>query len=168
MEVGLEHARHSPDPPNLETPMRLSIVRVFTLAAFIGLGVACGDDGDPMTPDPDPDGRVVKASPAFTADIQEIFERKGCTASQCHGSGAGQAGLNLSSGSSYADLVNVTSSQDAAYTLVVPDSADVSLLYLKVLPNPPVGSQMPVGMTALDTIDVNNIRNWIDTGAPNN
>lgn len=152
--------------------MRPSFVRVLTLTAFLGIAAACGDD-DPMTPDPDPDpdptpGRTVKANPAFTADVQEIFDRRGCTASQCHGADPGQAGLNLSSGSSYAELVNVASSQDANFTRVVPDTADVSLLYLKVLASPPVGAQMPPGGQALDTIDTNNIRNWINTGAPNN
>ncbi|MDH3223713.1 MAG: hypothetical protein OEO23_08350 [Gemmatimonadota bacterium] len=151
--------------------MKHSFVRILSTLALVGAIGACGDD-DPMTPDPDPDpnpsgGRTVKANPAFTADVQEIFDRRGCTASQCHGTDPGQAGLNLSAGSSYADLVNVASSQDPNFIRVVPDSASVSLLYLKVLANPPIGGRMPVGGT-LDTIDTNNIRNWIDTGAPNN
>jgi len=30
------------------------------------------------------------------------------------------------------------------------------------------GSQMPLGGAALDNIDLTNIKNWINTGAPNN
>ena len=31
-----------------------------------------------------------------------------------------------------------------------------------------VGSRMPIGGAALDNIDMTNIMNWINTGAPNN
>lgn len=140
---------------------------------LVGATLACGDGSDPTDPygpgGNGGDGRTVKANPSFGADIQEIFGRRGCTASQCHGVSPGQASLNLSAGAAWGDLVNVASSQDPSWIRVVPGDASVSLLFLKVSESdPPVGVRMPQGLSPLDTIDQQNIRNWIDTGAPNN
>lgn len=150
--------------------MRPPLVRRW-IPVILLAAAACGDSGtDPYGGGGNGgDGRVVKASPSFGADIQEIFNRRGCTASQCHGVSPGQASLNLSAGAAYGDLVNVPSSQDASWIRVVPGDASASLLYLKVSQaNPPVGARMPQGLSPLDTIDQHNIRNWIDAGASNN
>jgi hypothetical protein len=109
---------------------------------------------------------VVKANPAFGADIQEIFDRRGCTASGCHGS-AQSAGLDLRSGSAYGSLVNVQASSEPIVR-VIPNDAQNSYLVIKLEGRQSVGAQMPRGGSPLDTIDMRNIRNWIDTGAPNN
>ena len=150
--------------------MRQSLVRTLGIGLLIGVLGACGDS-DPVTPDPDPDPdpdpRVVLANPAFGANIQEIFDRRGCTASQCHGASPGQAMLNLSSGAAHGQLVGIPSFQVPTSMRVVAGDADASYLVMKLLGTGQQG-QMPQGGQPLDMIDMDNIRNWINTGAANN
>ena len=110
-------------------------------------------------------GRVIKANPSFASDIQEIFTRTGCASSSCHGVSE-SAGLRLTSGDSYGELVNVASTQVSSFR-VIPNDAQNSYLVVKIEGRQTVGSSMPIG-GSLDNIDISNIRNWIDTGAPNN
>ena len=112
------------------------------------------------------DNRVVKLDPSFQSDIQEIFDRRGCSASSCHGS-AEAAGLRLTDGSSHSELVGVPATTEAG-TRVIAGDAQASYLVIKIEGRQNVGGRMPVGGSALDSIDVNNIRNWIDQGAKNN
>ena len=144
-------------------------VAFLALAMVLGLGLsACGDSGT------GPDGggggggdtRVIVADPSFAGVIQEIFTRKGCTASSCHGSSQ-QEGLDLRAGSSYADLVNVASTQGAGFR-VIPGNADGSYLVVKVEGRQTVGTRMPQTGSNLDNIDLTNLKNWINLGAKNN
>lgn len=127
------------------------------------VATACGDDTptDPIDPP-----RVIKANPAFQADVQEIFDRVGCSTSGCHGSAA-RAGLDLRTGSAWANLVDVTATNEAV-SRVIPGDAQASYLVIKLEGRQTVGSRMPLGGTPLDNIDLTNVRNWIDNGAPNN
>ncbi len=135
-----------------------------TLVMLLLALAACGGDDGPTEPvDP---GRVVKANPAFAADIQEIFDRVGCSSSSCHGS-AMRAGLDLRPGNAWASLVGVTATNEPILR-VSPGDAEESYLVIKVEGRQTVGSPMPLGGTPLDDIDVTNLRNWIDNGAPNN
>jgi len=111
-------------------------------------------------------GRVIKADPSFASDIQEIFNRKGCADAACHGS-LQEAGLDLRSGSSYAQLVNVPSTQTGILR-VIPGNAQGSYVVMKVEGRASVGDRMPLGGVALDNIDLTNLRNWINQGAKNN
>ena len=152
--------------------MNRALVRTLGACAALVLVAACGsDDDDPMAPEPPPgepgDTRSVLANPSFATNIQEIFGRRGCTAAQCHGADPGQANLNLSSGTARAQLVRIPSRLEPTFLRVVPDSADISYLVIKIEGRQQVGVQMPVGGT-LDSIDINNIRNWINQGAQNN
>jgi hypothetical protein len=134
---------------------------------------ACGGDGG-TGPNMDSNGnggggtttRVVKANPSFGTDIQEIFTRKGCTASACHGASA-QAGLSLTTGNAYGNLVNVTATQSALFRVAPGDPAN-SYLVMKAEGNAAVGARMPLGGSALDNIDIQNLKNWISSGALNN
>ena len=149
------------------------------LAVSIGVATAlslsaCGDGG--AGPDPHPGGggggsggggaRVIVADPAFSSVIQEIFNRKGCTDSSCHGS-AQQEGLDLRSGNAYSNLVNVNAAQ-AAVARVIPGNANGSYLIVKVEGRQTVGVRMPMDGTPLDNIDLTNLKNWINQGAKNN
>lgn len=111
-------------------------------------------------------GRVVKADPLFGSDIQEIFDRTGCSASSCHGT-VESGGLRLTSGSSYGELVNIAAVAESG-TRVIPNDATNSYLVIKLEGRQTSGSSMPVGGAALDTIDIGNIKNWINQGAKNN
>lgn len=135
---------------------------VLALAALALTG--CGGDS-PAEPD-DMDPRVVKANPSFQADIQEIFERKGCSASTCHGESQ-RAGLDLRSGTSYDALVGVTATTESVVR-VIPGDAEGSYLVVRVEGRQAVGNRMPLGGTPLDSIDVANLRNWIERGAARN
>lgn len=142
-----------------------SALPVMASAIFIG---ACSDATDPGT-DPPPNGgsgREVVADPSFAQIIQPIFDRKGCTASNCHGS-LQSAGLDLRSGNSHASLVNEPASNEAGEIRVIPGDATNSYLMVKLEGRQNVGSQMPIG-GSMDDIDLGNLRNWINQGAKNN
>lgn len=144
-----------------------------TLLSFLSLMLAttvaaCGDSGTGPRENPDNNGnaRAIVADPSFANVIQEIFNRKGCAASSCHGSFEAAA-LNLTAGNAYANLVNVTATQ-AAVARVIPGNANDSYLVVKLEGRQSFGQQMPLGGSALDNIDLTNIKNWINQGAKNN
>ncbi len=139
-------------------------LRAVLAAALIVGAVACSSDS-PSGPDGGHD-RVVKANPTLSADIQEIFDRKGCSSAGCHGS-AQSAGMDLRSGAAYASLVGVTATTEAIVR-VIPGDAQGSYLMMRVEGRQSVGSRMPLGGVALDSIDLGNLRNWIMQGALEN
>lgn len=141
--------------------------------AFAFFLSACGGDGGTGPDDNGMNGgggggeaRVVKDDPSFASDIQEIFNRNGCSAGVCHGSSA-QAGLDLRTGNSYGNLVEVTATQADMFR-VTPGDPTNSYLIRKVEGTASFGEQMPLGGTPLDAIDLANLRNWISSGASNN
>ena len=133
------------------------------IAAIALLGACGGGDGG-VDPGPAPD---IVASPSFGTDIKEIFDRRGCAVAGCHGSQQ-SGGLDLRSGASYAELVNVTSEGEAAYVRVVPSDATNSYLVIKLEGRQTFGDRMPISGGALDNVDLTNIKNWINAGALNN
>ena len=151
--------------------MKHPMIAGLGLVFFLALG-ACGGDGG-MGPGENNNNngggenmRVIVADPAFGSVIQEIFNRKGCSASSCHGS-TREAGLDLRAGSSHASLVNVTATQ-AAVARVIPGNANDSYLIVKVEGRQSFGARMPLGGSNLDNIDLTNLKNWINQGAKNN
>jgi hypothetical protein len=108
----------------------------------------------------------VKADPSFANDIQEIFDRRGCSNATCHGAVRAGANLDLQAAVSYANLVNVASTSEPG-TRVIPGNADASYLVIKLEGRQSVGSSMPIGGAALDETDLTNIKNWINRGAQN-
>jgi hypothetical protein len=136
-----------------------------TLLSVTLLVSACGDGGSPSSPSP-PDNRTVQADPSFSATIQEVFDRRGCTQSACHGL-AEQAGLDLRRGTSYGDLVNVIATSEPIVR-VIPGNADGSYLVIKLEGRQRVGDRMPQGLAPLDSTDLTNVKNWIAQGAKNN
>ena len=128
---------------------------------------ACGSD--PMGPGNGGNQREIKANPSFAADINEIFQRRGCSSGVCHGAAGGQAGLTLTSSAAnnYAMLVNVDATSES-FKRVLPNDANGSYLVIKLEGRQQVGSRMPQGGAPLDNIDLTNIKNWINNGAPNN
>jgi hypothetical protein len=147
--------------------MKRFLPLAMTVAAALVLA-ACGDSGT----GPDDNGgtngttRTVVADPSYANVIQEIFNRRGCASGSCHGS-AQAAGLSLTPSTSYANLVNITATQSAS-ARVIPGDANSSYLIVKVEGRQTVGNRMPPSGSALDNIDLTNLKNWINQGAKNN
>jgi hypothetical protein len=151
--------------------MRRYILTTCAMTAALLLA-ACGGDGGSSSPtgptDSPNDGstRVIKENPSFAEDVQDIFERNGCTASGCHGTFAASE-LSLAAGSAYGEIVNVPAvSED--FLLVEPNDPQNSYIVIKVEGRHTVGSRMPLSGVPLDAIDIANLRNWIVQGAQNN
>ena len=155
----------------------MRLLRSFLTAVVVAaLLAACGGSDSPSAPDDNNDNgessgdtRVIKSNPSFATDIQEIFTRIGCTAMGCHGDGTG-AGMTLGSnaGANYGVLVGVPSTSEPNFNRVTPNDATNSYIVIKLEGRQGVGARMPFGGSPLDNIDMTNIRNWINGGAPNN
>jgi len=114
----------------------------------------------------------VGVSATFAKDIQKKIFDSTCATPSCHGAGAASAGLDLSDGAAYSNLVGVPAANEAARAAgllrVAPGDPDHSYLLLKLegtlaagegVPMPLVGGPLPA--SAIDTI-----RRWIAAGAP--
>ena len=105
---------------------------------------------------------------AFTAQVQPIFDGY-CTS--CH-TASHITGLNLTSGASYALLVNADAFYPGDCTggvtkRVVPSDADNSILW-KRISGTSCTDQMPLNSPPLSDANQARIRSWILSGAPNN
>jgi mono/diheme cytochrome c family protein len=138
----------------------------FTRFMFIIMSLSllsCNKSDDSTAP--------IVVKPTLTSIQEQIFNVS-CASPSCHGSGAG--GLELTTGNSFNQLVNVRSQNDGAHNpkfyRVQPNSPDSSFLYIKIT-NPNTSNQgtlMPRigGKLSQDKLDA--IRTWIANGAQNN
>jgi hypothetical protein len=100
-----------------------------------------------------------------------IFERHGCTQAACHGSAPGQGGLDLRPDVAFQNLVGVASTGEPGTLRVKRGLARESVLWRKLaaatqgLPNV-VGTPMPSGLPPLSESELEVIRVWIHSGAP--
>ena len=99
----------------------------------------------------------------YDSEIQPIWDNS-CTSS-CHISSSLNGGLNLSSSTSYSELVNVASQGWPTFMRVKPGDAMNSVLHQKIVGNSSFGDRMPKGGT-LSQADEQKIKTWIDNGAP--
>ncbi len=125
----------------------------------------CGSSSNPNSPST-PDTETPITNPSFGQDIQPIFSAS-CALSGCHNNAA-EAGLNLSQGVAYANIVNVDSTQVPSKKRVLPSDAQNSYIVEKIEGRQSVGLRMPLNRSALNSTQIQNIRNWIDRGAQNN
>jgi len=110
----------------------------------------------------------------YQAAIQGIFDSHciACHASyiDCDSANDAQnapAGLDLCPGVSWVNIVNHPSSLNAAYTRVVPNEPQSSLLFHKInCSAPEIGSRMPYGEPELSADEQALILDWIAGGAP--
>lgn len=87
----------------------------------------------------------------------------------CHVGAGAPAGLRLDAASSYAQLVNVASTQVPALLRVNPGDPDNSYLVQKISQaTPQVGGRMPLGRAALPQSSIDLVRAWIAGGAQMN
>jgi len=128
--------------------------------------LSCGGGTEPTGPPAYvPMQRVVEATPVFDV-IQELVERNGCTGASCHLSGQGELYLGPDPQVNYANLVAVRAYSEPGFFRVDPGNADESYVIIKVEGRQRVGGAMPLGGPLLDSIDMANLRNWIESGAP--
>jgi mono/diheme cytochrome c family protein len=112
---------------------------------------------------------------SFANQIQPIFTSK-CI--QCHavggvgydGTGGANGGLDLTTGNSYASIVDVAAFQKptvSPFFRVTPGNPDCSYLIQKISSSTPKeGGKMPLAQTALSDAEINLIKQWIQHGAP--
>ena len=159
---------------------RVSILGIFFLATGGG-AVGCGGPASPPPPvdagveEPDagheadagvvPDAGEAPRCRTYRADIQPIFDTS-CAFAGCHGGAAPSAGLDLGQAAALAALVGTPSTQLPERLRVSPGDPEASHLYAKLGPNPPAGSQMPLGRPPLPSPVVELIGAWIVHGAP--
>lgn len=107
-------------------------------------------------------------APSLATQVQPIFT-KSCTGGGCHAGSTPAQGLDLSSGKSYLNLVNVASTQCITTKRVLPSTPSMSYLMFKLQGSGPcyAGTRMPKG-APLAVADITTISAWIAAGAPNN
>ncbi len=125
----------------------------------------CGSSNNPNSPNPPVSDPPIE-NPSFAQHIQTIFNAN-CAVSGCHNNTA-EAGLNLSQGLAYTNIVNVDSTQVPSKKRVLPNDAQNSYLVEKIEGRQSEGSRMPLNRNALSSTQIQNIRNWINQGAQNN
>lgn len=109
-------------------------------------------------------GDTAELDDSFAAVRDEVL-LPSCAFSSCHGAGAG--GLTLDEAGSYEALVEVESLGAPGEVLVIPGDADGSYLIKKMTAaSGIVGDPMPPD-ALVDDLRLEQVRSWIDRGAPN-
>lgn len=101
---------------------------------------------------------------SFAGAVQPILTQN-CATSGCHASPGPIAGLDLSAGQAYGNLVGVASGGNPSLLLVSPAVPDSSLIYLKLTAQG--ASLMPPG-GSLPAEEIETVRSWIEEGAADN
>jgi hypothetical protein len=149
------------------TRIRRAAKRAFLSAVFVagiwalpGAGIAQPAAADCTNLDAVP----IEFTIDYQSAIQGIFDNH-CI--ECHEGKNPPAGLDLSAGGSWSHLIDVPSSQDAAFTRVIPAEPLNSLLFLKInCATPGVGHRMPLNRDPLSDDEQGLILDWISEGAP--
>lgn len=124
---------------------------------------------------PPPDGIPADLEPCdeaqYHSDFQFVQDKvftTSCAVSGCHDSTKAAAGMNLSAGVAYTNLVNVPSSGYSGWMRVVPGSSADSMLMVQVggEPGPELEGTMPWGQPQLCEPLIDAMKRWIVAGAP--
>jgi len=128
-------------------------------STFVVLAGGTRSDSAPVT--------TSNQSVRFGTQVQPIFTAN-CAVAGCHTPPSLTAGMNLTAGAAYNNIVNVQSSQIMMLRVAPGDTVN-SLLYRKITETmPPVGDRMPAGRPPLSAANIAIIRDWIVAGALNN
>jgi hypothetical protein len=130
---------------------------------------------DARVPPPDgiPQGLAPCDEAVYHSDlawIQRTVFDVSCSVNGCHDTQNARADLDLSAGVAHAQLVDVASTQFSGWVRVVPGSSPDSMLMVQIdgEPGPALEGYMPWGMPKLCDNQIDAIRRWIASGAPNN
>jgi hypothetical protein len=135
------------------------VLWLLIVALSVALWIGCSGDDDPVAPPAGP--TVVPDSVSFKDHIQPIFSAR-CAVSGCHVSPNPRAGLILTKGVAYANIVNVPATAFNGIR-VTPGDPENSILYLLVK-----SGQMPARGARLTTVQVQTIQKWIVNNALDN
>ena len=130
----------------------------------IGFATSCGSSSSPSAPS----GQTNTVT--FSTQIQQQIFNPACIACHTDEGRTPSSNLNLKTGVSIANLINVASVGKAGATRVVPGNPSGSYLIQKLEGAPDiVGLRMPRnGPPFLTTEQIALILQWIQNGAPNN
>jgi hypothetical protein len=110
---------------------------------------------------------TVNSSATLSRIQLEIFTPS-CAISGCHDTSTHQAGLDLSAGNAYVQIVDISAAEMPALKRVAPSDPNNSYLFQKINGTANIGVQMPLGASPLNSDQMNLVRDWILRGAPNN
>jgi hypothetical protein len=119
-------------------------------------------------------GQPVVFRSTFEAIQKQIFERRGCTSTICHGGPPFQGGLDLRPDVAYENIFEKPSTE-VDMPLITPGARDRSYLYMKLAAatDPAqlngfqiVNAPMPNGLEPLSKDELEVVRLWIYNGAP--
>mgnify|MGYP001606506423 CR=1 FL=1 len=133
----------------------------YKVVAFINAGASSADSNEAAAVTPG----ATAAGPKFSTDVQPIFT---ANCASCHDGRVLTKGLDLRSGNAYGQLVNVVAYEAPLKKRVAPNDAANSYIIIKLEGRQVIGSQMPEGLPPLSSADIQTIRAWINSGAPNN
>lgn len=148
---------------NRLTPLTLIAAAALAVGAMVVSG--CAGDGPPVSTSSTTTSTVPGGS--LLGPLQQQVFTPSCATSGCHDAITSIAGLDLSStDDSYNELVGVAS-LCAGKLRVVPGDIAASYLVDKVGDGDSYcGSLMPLGLPALDSDELQLLRDWIAQGAP--
>jgi hypothetical protein len=142
--------------------IRCILLSVGALVLVLVLFLSCSSDTPFEAPAPSDQLTM------FSNIQTQVFDQS-CSKSGCHLGANPAANLDLSSGNSYNNLVNIQSSEIPSLLRVKPGDTDSSYLLLKLIGDPGiVGSRMPRGAPPLSNPTIDSIAKWIQEGALNN
>lgn len=138
--------------------MKSRVLWFLIVALCAALWIACSND-DPMAPPVGPP--TVPDSVSFKNHVQPIFSAR-CATSGCHVAPNPRAGLILTKGVAYANIVNIPATAFNGVR-VTPGDPDNSILYLLI-----ASGQMPAQGSRLTSVQVQTIKKWIVNDALDN
>ena len=77
--------------------------------------------------------------------------------------------MSVECSQAYGDIVDVASVEQPSLDRIEPGDPEASYLYLKVTGDPSIsGAQMPLTGQPLSQSQIDDLRSWIEDGAPDN
>jgi len=129
----------------------------FSMLSLIGCSVTTEPEETNSLPN--------NTSVTFTSVQKEVFD-KSCALAGCHSGVDAAAGMNLSAGSAYANLINIVSVRNAIFVRVQPGNSANSFI-IKMLRNTGENTRIMPPSGTLNESSIQLVENWINNGAKN-